>query len=583
MKTHLHCPDCGSSDALADYGESTYCFSCKKYTRITIDTDSSSVYNSTKEGRKDISFYPFSFKSDMIDRGNSPIRGVLSNIAKETVLDIIDYRGVSYDTYKTYGCSFVLDKHTSKPIQLRYPYGKTATKVRNLLQKGFHSEGNMAEATLFGKELFAPGGLTITLCEGEQDALSAYQMMGSKYPAVSVRSSAQARKDCEKEFTYLNSFQKIYLCFDSDEQGQKALREVASLFDPNKVYHVKLNRYKDANDYLVNEQSKAFMSEWWNARPYLPKGIISDYKSIEEVLDRADDVAIGTFPFGTLNEMTYGIFSKKFYLIKAPEKVGKTEVFRAIEYHLLKTTEHNIGIIHLEEGEKRSIQGLVGYDLKVPVHFPDSGVSKEDVLKTYKDLTKKEGRCFFYSHFGSDDPQVILDTIRYLVVACHCKFIFLDHITMLVTGYESDDERKKLDYISTRLAMLTRELDFCLFLISHVNDNGDTRGSRNISKVADLILSISRNIKADDYDERHKTKVLVEGNRDFGLSGPAGTLWFDAKTFTLSEMTDEIETTRVSPQTTVKKAPESPDYRADSLWAAPAQQETGSIVGAIDP
>jgi KaiC/GvpD/RAD55 family RecA-like ATPase len=111
----------------------------------------------------------------------------------------------------------------------------------------------------------------------------------------------------------------------------------------------------------------------------------------------------------------------------------------------------------------------------------------------------------------------------------------------LVTGFEGDDERKKLDYLSTRLAMLTRELDFTLFMVSHVNDDGKTRGSRNISKVADLIISLDRNIEAESFEERNKTRLTIRGNRYAGLSGPAGCLVFDPKSFTLSELkvTDE--------------------------------------------
>ena len=106
---------------------------------------------------------------------------------------------------------------------------------------------------------------------------------------------------------------------------------------------------------------------------------------------------------------------------------------------------------------------------------------------------------------------------------------------MLVTGYEGDDERRKLDYISTRLAMLTRELDFTLFLVSHVNDEGKTRGSRNISKVADLLVALDRDIENDDPEIRNRTKVTVKGNRFASTSGPAGSLKFDPKTYQIKE------------------------------------------------
>lgn len=496
----LPCPCGQSSDAYHTYSDGHgFCFSCKK-----------DFQGEKKEEQLDGESYQY-----------------------------VATRGITQATMEYYG---VLTKVNAdgEPVSIAFPYNNDeALKVRDLDRKDFRSEGNMKDATLFGKEKFSHGqAMAITITEGEFDALAAFQMLGSKYPVVSVRSSSTARKDCERERDYLNSFEKIYLCFDNDPVGQKALREVALLFDPNKVFHVKL-KHKDANDYLQAGDGKEFVNVWYNARPYMPKDIIATWSEVEEILNREESPIIGEYPFARLNEMAYGIRSGEFILFKAPEKVGKTEVFRAIEYHILKSTDLNIGIIHLEEQEKRSVQGLVGYELRVPCHLPDSGVSSSDVAASYRLLTKRDSRCHFYSHFGSDDPDTILDVIRYLVTVRHCKLIFLDHITMLVTGFEGEDERKKLDYLSTRLAMLTRELDFTLMVISHVNDDGRTRGSRNIAKVADLIISLSRDLEAALLDERNKTYVTVQGNRFAGLTGPSGVLWFDPQTFTLKEMAVE--------------------------------------------
>ena len=501
IKTHQPCKTCGSSDGLAEYDDHSYCFVCKTY-------------------------IPF-FKEQMITNDNYTIQH-------------LSWRNVDKETFKFYGCSFKVD-NSGIPHSVSYPYvsstGEPATKERRIDVKQFYSTGAMNDSSLFGMDRFSAGSArAITVTEGELDALSVYQMLGSRYPAVSVRGSSSARRDCERARDYLNSFERIYLCFDSDEPGQKALKEVASLFDVNKVVHVKLDRYKDANEYLVNNAAEEFKRIWWNSKPYMPKGIINDYDGIEAILKEEGGQAVASYPFSTLQSMTYGLRLGEVILFLAQEKVGKTEVMRAVEYHLLKSTDYNIGIIHLEEEEKRSVQGLIGYELGVPAHLPDSGLSVEDMLKAYQSLTKRDGRVHYYSHFGSDDPNVILDIIRYLVSVCNCKFIFLDHITMLVTGFEDEDERKKLDFISTRLAMMTRELDFTLFMVSHVNDDGKTRGSRNISKVADLIVSLERDIEAASYDERNKTHITVRGNRYAGLSGPAGTLMFDPSKFTLSEL-----------------------------------------------
>lgn len=458
---------------------------------------------------------------------------------------VLDWRGITRATFNAYGVYFKV-ANNGEPRSVVFPYGDIATKERAFASKNFLSTGAMNEASLFGMDRFSAGSArAITITEGELDALSVYQILGSKYPAVSVRGSSSARRDCERARDYLNSFEKIYLCFDNDEPGIKATKEVAQLFDVNKVVHVKLDRYKDANEYLAKGAGEEFKRLWWNSKTYMPKGIINSYDDILEALNSQDNDAVATYPYPTLQSMTYGMRLGEVVLVTAQEKVGKTELLRSIEYHLLKTTDFNLGIIHLEEEEKRSVEGLIGYELGIPAHLPDSGLSVEDKLAAYKALTKRDGRVHLYSHFGSDDPDTILDVIRYLVSVCHCKFIFLDHITMLVTGFEDDDERKKLDYLSTRLAMMTRELDFCLFLVSHVNDNGKTRGSRNISKIADLLLHVDRDTEALTVEERNKTHLMVRGNRFASFSGPAGVLKFDLNTFKLSELV--LENDNVEP------------------------------------
>lgn len=444
------------------------------------------------------------------------------------------WRGVSERAMRTYGVKTRIAED-GKPTSIVFPFG-SSVQVRSLTDKAFYIEGDSSGSALFGMETFSPGSAkAITITEGAQDALSVYEMFGYKYPAVSIRSATSGVGDCEKARDYLNSFDRIYLALDADGPGQEAVKAIARLFDPNKVYHVHLGKYKDANEYLQNKATEEFVKTWWAAKPYLPKGIVADYDTIGEILATEDGGSIASYPFPTLDSMAYGIRSGEIVLLTAQEKIGKTEIIRAIEYHLLKTTDHNVGVIHLEEKEKRSIQGLVSYEVGKPCHLPDCGLSKEDQLNAYKSMTKRDGRLHFYTHFGSDDPNVILDVIRSLVTTCHCKFVFLDHITMLVTGFEGDDERRKLDYISTRLAMLTRELDFTLFLVSHVNDEGKTRGSRNISKIADLLISLDRDIENDDADTRNTTKLTVKGNRFASTSGPAGFLKFDPKTYQITE------------------------------------------------
>jgi hypothetical protein len=53
---------------------------------------------------------------------------------------------------------------------------------------------NISEAVLFGQNLYYSKGFGkyVTVCEGEIDAMSAYELLGSKWPVVSIKNGAQS-------------------------------------------------------------------------------------------------------------------------------------------------------------------------------------------------------------------------------------------------------------------------------------------------------------------------------------------------------------------------------------------------------
>lgn len=460
-------------------------------------------------------------------------------------VEYVPWRGLTRETMEYYGVLTKVDgQQEGKPVSIGFPYEvpeaeEPAYKVRMIDSKKFVSHGPMSKATCFGFEKFHKGAAkAITITEGEMDAMSAFQMMGSKYPCISVRSSSSAKSDCAGLFEYLDSFDKIYLCLDTDEQGEKATKSIATLFDFNKVYHVKLDpKLKDANGYLVAGQEKAFRDAWYGATRFIPEGIYSTKNQFKKLLDDAGQRVSFEYPFPTLNRMLEGIAMGETVLVTALEGRGKTEIIRAIEYKLLKEDPTvKIGVIHLEETQARTIQGYAGYELGKPVHRKDSVVSKFDVHTALDRLLGDDDRLHIYGHFGSDDPDVIIKTIRFLVANCGCKYIFLDHISIVISGLADEDERKALDKISTQLAMLANDLEFALILVSHVNDHGQTRGSRNISKVAHKWVHLDRDIKNPDEKERNTTYLTVNKNRGGHETGPAGALYFDSETYKLEEI-----------------------------------------------
>jgi twinkle protein len=165
----------------------------------------------------------------------------------------IPERGITRSTVEKYNVAVHDNKHV-------YPYydkegNHVASKTRYVADKSFAFNGDNKKATLFGQQLNLPGGKYITVCEGELDAMAAYQMTGSQWAVVSIKNGASAAlRDCKAQFDYLDSFESIVICFDSDEPGKKAAAEVAELFGTKAKVVKHVQGMKDACDYLMTGQ-----------------------------------------------------------------------------------------------------------------------------------------------------------------------------------------------------------------------------------------------------------------------------------------------------------------------------------------
>ena len=507
---HAPCPCGKSSDAYSEWDDGHgYCFSCSKYFELDMS-------ESLTEGP-----------------GEPKPKPSTPTPKRPFTLQVGPYRGFQETTIRKYGCQLRIGEDGT-PFAIQYPYGE-GLKVRTF-PKEFHQEGVCKDQGLFGAGLWESGAAkAVTIVEGEDDAFAAYEMLGSKYPVVSVQSSSTAKRDVLTSYQWLAGFEKIYLALYNDPQGQKATEQITKLFDYNKLYHVKFNKFKDADEYHKNDAAKDFVGAWWAASRYVPEGVVSSFSAVDEVLDGRSLEPIASYPFPTLQDMSYGVRQSEVVLITAESGVGKTEFVRAIEHHLIKNYDYPIGIIHLEEEKERAIKGLVGYEMQRPIHLPGFEMDVQRIKDGWRNLVRTDNRVHLYSHFGADDPDVILDTIRFMSGAAECRFIFLDHITMLVTGLETDDERRKLDYLSTKLGTMARELDHTLFLVSHVNSEGGTHGSKNIHRISDIRIHLERDLMASDPAVRDRVGLTVLKNRYGSKTGSAGHLVFNPETFVLTE------------------------------------------------
>jgi len=529
---HDRCPDCGSSDALAVYDDHSFCFTCP---------DSQAYKKGSGPPRE------YKEKKEKPLRDITPIADVYRAISR---------RGLTKDSIAKYHIDVNMDK--SLDVAHRYPYFKegvhVANKIRKRETKDFYVEGDFKNVELFGQNLFPAGGSkAVTIVEGEIDAASAYQLLGSKYPVVSVTSAGGAVKDCRNNFEYLNSFDKIVICFDVDEAkirpdgskhfpGQEAAERVAAMFPVGKCAILTLQEGKDPSDYLQKGiNPAAFVKEWWQAPVSRPDGIKVGSDMWDEIYNRPSHFSI-PYPWEGLQHMTYGMRLSEAVLLMADTGVGKSSIFREMELAVLQNPEviernYGVGILHLEEPNFDTALGLMSIHAGKPLHLPDVEKTDEELREAY-DAVINNDRLLFYDHFGSNDINVVLDKIRHMVVM-GCKYIFVDHLSIIVSD-QSGDERKDLDEISTKLKTLTVELDIAVCCIIHTNRQGQARGSAGPEKVANTHISLERDKEDPDPFRRNVTKLIIKKNRFCGRTGPACWLYFDAETHKLIELPEDL-------------------------------------------
>jgi len=430
-----------------------------------------------------------------------------------------------------------------------------ATKIRQVEGKRIWSQGDMRDALLFGQNLFKSGGKYITITEGEIDAMSAYEMLGSKWAVVSIKNGVQsAVQNCKQHLEYLNSFDNVVVCFDNDKPGIEASQKVAQLFEPNKCKIVRLD-HKDANEYQKMGKSKDFVQDWWSAESYTPAGIMNLAK-LGDSLYEEDYCETIPYPWSAMNEKTYGMRTGELVTFTSGAGMGKSSVMRELMHHILKNSNDNIGILALEESTKNTAFNIMSVEANQRLYIKEirNQFSREQ-LNQWQKNTIGSGRFFAFDHFGSIGNDEILSRVRYMAKSLDCKWIFLDHLSILVSGQDEGDERKSIDVLMTKLRSLVEETGVGLLLVSHLrrpsgdlgHENGKEvtlshlRGSASIAHLSDSVIALERNQQADDDVIACTTTIRILKNRYTGETGVCSYLHYDKKSGRMSQIDNPFE------------------------------------------
>jgi twinkle protein len=412
--------------------------------------------------------------------------------------------------------------------------------------KDFPWIGNQKNLQLFGQKLWRDGGKMVVVTEGELDAMSLSQAYGNKWPVVSITGANCGRKEIAHNLEWLSKFETVVLMFDMDEPGQAAAQECALILEPGKVKIAHLPR-KDANEMLMANEVKELIDAVWGAKEFRPDGIVAG-QDLWELVSEEDNFHTARYPWEPLNVMLRGLRSAELVTVTGGSGIGKSAIVREISYALIEQGE-SVGMLMLEESVKRTALGMMGLAAMKPLHISKDDVTEEDLRRSFTE-TLGTGRLFLYDHFGSTGVDNLLAKVRYLARGFGCKWIVLDHLSIIVSGLGDGDERRLIDNAMTALRTLVQELDIGLILVSHLKrppgdrgheegartSLGQLRGSHAIAQLSDIVIGAERN--QQDADNPNQTLLRVLKNRFTGEVGEAGLLLYDQDTGRLESTGD---------------------------------------------
>ena len=516
---HEPCPNCNSKDNFARYDDGHgHCFGCGHQEQPPKDNHPPRI--------KPMAPPP------------TPLLEFLTHRA-------LDKRGISLETCKLFNYGY--SQHQGAAVQVaeyRNQKGDVVAQHLRYPDKKFRWLGDCSNMQLWGQHLWRQGhgggsNLFVVVTEGEIDCMSVSQAQGNKFPVVSLPNGAQsAKKYLAANAQWLGQFSRIVLCFDSDEPGRQAAEDALTVLPLGKVAICHLPR-KDANEMLQAGEGEKLRDLLWKATPSRPDGIVNAAELWDELI-RPGSAAVCNYPWPQLDRMCHGFRKGEMVTLTAGSGIGKSSICRHIAHHFLRNGL-KVGYIALEESIQRTMQGIVGLELGKPIHLDPTLATEEEVRDGF-DRVFGTGRCFLYDHFGSMDPDHLINKIRYLADGEGADMVVLDHLTIVISGLSDLDERRAIDVTCTKLRQLVEQTGVGLILVSHLkrpegrgHEEGaqtslsQLRGSHAIAQLSDLVLGAERN-QQGDVAERNELQLRVLKNRFSGQTGLVDKLLYDQDT-----------------------------------------------------
>lgn len=486
-----------------------------------------------------------------------------SQIAKPTdaVKKYLEGRGITLATLKAFKIA-----STSDGLSIAFPYidegeNKELQMIKYLgLERDERGKKKVrcskeTKKVLFGKHLITADDNHLYITEGEIDAMTLRQL---GYCAVSVPFGAKHEGEdgtdpneewIENDWDMLSCFERIYLCFDNDEEGRKARQSILKRLGRERCYLVDFTTGKDANELLAAGKEAEIHEAIKKGKTQDPEQLRGAGEYIEEVASLFFDkegaaVSQGIpFPFETPTG-TFHFRMSEVTVMTGFSGSGKTQFLNYLASYLV-----NLG--------QRLMIGSFEVPVAQTIRFQVSQVIAREQPRDRHEVAAAIGwlaqGVWFYDHIGNVNRKELLEGMRYAARRYGVKFFYLD--SFMKCGIKTDDWNEQKDFMS-ELTAFAAEFDVHVLIVVHSKKKDDERGmarkmdvkgAGEITDMAHNIFTCHRNkakegdikklrqsgqkdasLKIFDIDtKQHDATIGCEKQRNGNGTEPEWRLWFD--------------------------------------------------------
>jgi KaiC/GvpD/RAD55 family RecA-like ATPase/5S rRNA maturation endonuclease (ribonuclease M5) len=355
----------------------------------------------------------------------------------------------------------------------------------------------------------------IFIAEAEMDAMSMYEAGIKNVVALTV--GAKSFKQFWRD--RLARFDKIYICLDTDEDGQAGARKLAQELGMGRCYNIVLpDEYKDLNDYFYNRTKKQventkedFLELTKGATRFNVDELISSntmFKIVADNILNEDEDGVGGVitSWNTINTRLGSSKPGHFVVVAGRPKVGKTTY--CINWMLDLARDHEVPSLYYSCEMNEDSMGRTLIRMTEPTYTDMDDITVEQAKKASMRLPKDLMK-FCYPKLGELNLDLIIQNITNSVQRYGTKIVFFDNLLFLARGIKDEDGFDHVGKITQTFKSLAETLGIVFVLVTHprkTNTNrqlhpDELKDSSSVFQDLDSLVLLHRSYSDEDDDD----------------------------------------------------------------------------------